>query len=193
MNQRLIKLSEEHYIVVDDSEIKLGDWFYYKQFGEDIAYQTNKDTNLANINNPDKYFRKITHSTKTLIYDNELGYTSIPNVSKITLSEVEEAIYGYSVDKMAYEHDVKTGLSSEFDYNIFELGFKAHKKIVKDKLFTVEDMRKAIRYGFDVGFCSNSSNKTKNNLQSEEQFIQSLLPKTEWEVEFIDGQLKLKS
>lgn len=53
------------------------------------------------------------------------------------------------------------------------LGYKANTAKWSD-----EDIEAAIRYGFDIGFCANSSNKTKNNLQSKEEFLQSLsIPK----------------
>ncbi len=61
---KLIKLSDTHYIVVNDSEIKEGDWFYYKHFGEDIIAQAKETTDLVNLNNPDRYFKKVTHSTQ---------------------------------------------------------------------------------------------------------------------------------
>ena len=47
----------------------------------------------------------------------------------------------------------------------------------KSKRYTEEDIKKAIRYGFDVGFASNSSNNTKNDIISEDKFINSLKTK----------------
>ena len=62
-------------------------------------------------------------------------------------------------------------------------GFNTHKNLIKDKLFTIEDMKKAIemsrQYPKDVAGFSNN------------EILKSLLPKTEWEVEF-DEQGKLK-
>ena len=37
----------------------------------------------------------------------------------------------------------------------------------QERMYSEEDMKKAIRFGFDKGFCSNSSNKVKNTLLSE--------------------------
>lgn len=49
----------QNIYITSDENIKEGDWFYYKHFGEDIIDKTNKNTDLVNLNNPDKYFRKI--------------------------------------------------------------------------------------------------------------------------------------
>jgi hypothetical protein len=54
--KKMIKLSDTHYIVVDDSEIKEGDWCVYKT-GEIIQY-------LVKLNTDN--LRKITHSTQPL-------------------------------------------------------------------------------------------------------------------------------
>ena len=48
-------------------------------------------------------------------------------------------------------------------------------------------MRKAIAMGYDWCHQKDIPNDWMIN-----NFIQSLQPKTEWEVEFIDGKLKLK-
>jgi hypothetical protein len=60
---------------------------------------------------------------------------------------------------------------------------KELKELVKDKLFTVEDMRKAYIQGKHGGI-------TQTYLEFD-KFIQSLLPKTEWDVEF-DEQGKMR-
>ena len=60
---KLIELTENHYIVVDGSEIKVGDWFYYKHFGDDVINQANETSDLVNLNKPDRFFKKITHSS----------------------------------------------------------------------------------------------------------------------------------
>jgi len=71
----------------------------------------------------------------------------------------------------------------------YTAGFQKAQELLSDRRFTLEDIKKAIRYGFDVGFCSNSSNKVKNDLQSEESFISQ--PKS-WKVEGILENDKFK-
>lgn len=73
---KLIKLSDTHYIVVDDSEIK--DCYYYNSLDKAIRFGNN-------LNHP--YHHKIIHSTQPL-----------EGVELLSLPEVEEAINGYSVE-----------------------------------------------------------------------------------------------
>jgi hypothetical protein len=49
--------------ITNDSEIKVGDWFYYKHFGEDIIDKADEDTDLVNLNNRDRFFQKIILTT----------------------------------------------------------------------------------------------------------------------------------
>ena len=99
----LIKLSETHYIVVDDSEIKEGDWFYQVNLNRVIHH------NLKNglLLQPQAFDKKITHSTEPLemkkvnSLGSEFGFVEIKPLS---LAEVEEAIYGYSVEKMRHDY-----------------------------------------------------------------------------------------
>jgi hypothetical protein len=111
----------------------------------------------------------------------------LSDVLIIPLSEVEEAIYGYSVIILSNEHqklEQETGRTIEGSlcskYGFIE-GFKTHQELTKDKQFTTEDMKKAILMAWD------NSVDTKNI----DEIIQSLLPKTEWDVTF-DEQGKLK-
>lgn len=166
MKGKLIKISENYYIVVDDSEIK--DCYYYNLLDKVIRFGNN-------LNHP--YHYKITHSTEPL-----------EGVESISLSEVKEAISGYSVEKMANEL-ILTRFNETDGYHklvfveAYVKGFKAHQELVKDKLFTIEDMQKAYTHGVAVG---NVDVKPDFN-----SFIQSLLPKTEWEIEFVDSKIRL--
>ncbi len=63
--QKLIKLNDQHYIIVNDSEIKEGDWVcniqkpYIKQC---------QDIDVDYYNKRNDVFKKITHSTEPLEY-----------------------------------------------------------------------------------------------------------------------------
>lgn len=61
--------------VLSDDEIKEHDWFYYKHFGEDIITQAKETTDLVNLNNPDRYFKKIIATT------DKLENCQMPNLS----------------------------------------------------------------------------------------------------------------
>jgi hypothetical protein len=175
-NLKLIQLSPTHYVVVDDSEIKEGDFVYESNIKQ--IFQIHKH-GLPNYN-PDR--NKITHSTQPL-YDKPHYAT----YKMLTVGHVEEAIFGYSVEKMAENKvtdckDLPIGLYR----SIWKGGFKAHQELSKDKLFTIEDIKKAFKAGADW-------QEGGTILYPDEYgYIKSLLPKTEWNVTF-DEQGKLKT
>jgi G3E family GTPase len=47
----------------------------------------------------------------------------------------------------------------------------------QERMYSEEDMKKAIRFGFDKGFCSNSSNKIKNLSLSEQEWFEQFKKK----------------
>lgn len=186
---KLIKLSDTHYIVVDDSEIKEDDCY--------IGWETNYATKAkekwviyyksSGCNGNLHY--KITHSTFML-----------DGVQTIPLSEVEEAIYGYSVENMAEQFVLnKVKMSSQAAGVMvgYIEGFKAHQELVKDKLFTIEDINKAMDcvYNWMIEGSGNlygrfprasSLEELKSNFK--EDYLQ---PKTEWDIKFNEkGKLK---
>lgn len=176
---KLIKLSETHYIVVDDSEIKESD------FALNVKI---KRLNQARFMFDSTDCKKITHSTQPL--EQYYGATdgTLPfvyhKIKPLSLSEVEEAVYGYNVEKMAEQEidrivrmRVESPQRKKYE-NIWIKGFKAHKELMKDKFFTIEDIEKAMIERLSIE-------------QFWEKCCKSLLPKTEWEVEF-DEQGKLK-
>jgi hypothetical protein len=62
----------------------------------------------------------------------------------------------------------------------------------KEKKYTEEDMRKAIELSYSKGLAKPNSGRLSDIPKLQEEVIQSLQPKTEWEVEIVDGKLKLK-
>ena len=78
--QKLIKLSESHYIVVDDSEIKHGEWCLDVESNEFYVSKGNVPSN--------KYVLKITHSFGK----------HLEGVENRPLSEVEELIYNQTIE-----------------------------------------------------------------------------------------------
>jgi hypothetical protein len=207
---KLIKLSDNHYIVVNGSEIKEGDW-YWTPIKRSIEQCVKKLLIIKGGQNDVEQF-KITHSTEPLEdYGNKELNDSVKTwlcIKPLSLSEVEEVINGYSVEKMALSEIVniskKQFLSLGTLANIgdgYIKGFSVHKELVKDRLFTVEDVRKAIQMAWEADsidgivdlnvvlhYGNNNDLRTK---WSEEEIIQSLLPKNEWECT-IDEQGKLK-
>ena len=168
---KLIKLKNDHYIIVDDSEIKEGDWYYWE------ITKTIQIAKLDSLNRLPKNSdgsKKITHSTQPLL--------DVPHFAQygiITLSEVKELIGEVDIWQKFKEIDGSCQ-KEEYEHWLFESGYNQAIEDNKDKKYTEEDLR---RY--------NNIMCLHGNVKGE-KYIQSLQPKTEWEVEFIDGKLKLK-
>lgn len=190
---KLIKISDTHYIVVDDSEIKEGDWYYLPRTNS--IYQCKEDPTELNLER-DFGVSKITHSTQPL--ERDISYSGSPErpvlgyweITQITIPEVEEAINGYSVEKMAEEYgddDI-----NDDTYFSFIAGFKAHQELVKNKLFTLEDIKRAyLQGGFDHNSLAKSLHKDIPSFDGVDDYLQHIQGKTEWDIEF-DEQGKLK-
>lgn len=68
--------------------------------------------------------------------------------------------------------------------------FKAHKELVKDKLFTLEDLEWAFMRGALINQRTHNGEQFSFS-QERNKDIRFLLPKTEWEV-MVDEQGKIK-
>ena len=196
--QKLIKLSDTHYIVVDDSEIKVGDWCYSVSNG--LIVEPNKKA-IDTINSKPMEgikFLKITHSTQPLEVEpipDEKFPKVFDKIKRLSLSEVEEAINGCSIYQKALDFAItsKIYIDDEKTHDeVAESLISFHKELVKDKLFTTEDIYNAVRYGLDLclkekDWAFGVSGSAKPHIKD---YIQSLLPK-EWDVTF-DEQGKIK-
>ena len=206
--QKLIKLNDQHYIIVDDSEIKKG----WVTNGVECFLRESMPEYSDEYAN--RYWKNITHSTQPLgtpllftnafeselsLSINGLNETFIENwgCKKLSLSEVEEAINGYSVEKMAKEN----WDSDKYNEELFENekegyfagyweGFKAHQELTKDKLFTKKDMINSLKE-LSYQLFLKKEFSLSDSIEKSSKIIQSLLPKTEWDITF-DEQGKIK-
>ena len=181
INMKLIKL-ENHYYVIDDSEIKIGDWFYFNLDGIRDIYQVESQFHLDRLGS-DNF--KITHSTNKL-----------EGVIQLNLADVEESIYGYSVNKMAEK--VYPNWFTEFDtgraYYGFIDGFKACQDLMKDTInINIEDFKKKAYSFFSLYQTNEFDNEgLENEFERVLQVhLKLLLPKTEWEINIIDNKIKI--
>ena len=135
---KLIKINN-HYYIVDDSEIKEGDWYICLSSMHPkkcVKCDNNKNSKWVEdyLGNQDqlKFSNKITHSTQEGIGE------------QLNLNDIEELVNGYSIREMA-EIDAHLVWNDEttFENEQRELnghiigfieGFKAHKELSKDKL-----------------------------------------------------------
>lgn len=195
--QKLIKLSDTHYIVVDDSEIKVGDWCYSVSNG--LIVEPNKKA-IDTINSKPMEgikFLKITHSTQPLEVEpipDEKFPKVFDKIKRLSLSEVEEAINGYSIYQKALDFAItsKIYIDDEKTHDeVAESLISFHKELVKDKLFTVEDMLN-FSWWLNKNLGQYSSDENAHfELKYFNQWKKLNPPKTEWDVTF-DEQGKIK-
>ncbi len=173
---KLIKINTDHYIVVDDSEIKEGDWII--DIKRPLSPRQIKTKHLLeDLFDSEK---KITHSTLPLdsvaIENSERSYKLIPLAYiKVVVSEVD-------IDKKAKEEG---GYDVFRDRIIYSHGYNQALEDNKEKKYTEEDIRKAI-------LMARVRIENVSPKYSIDEIIQAIKPKTEWEVEIIDDKLKLK-
>ena len=218
--QKLIKLNDQHYIIVDDSEIKVGDWY--------LTFMNNKIIGEPRKCSDDSYnfsnCKKITHSTQPL--EQYYGATdgSLPfvyhKIKQLSLSEVEEAINGYSVEEFAWNNpilsrkdvydlfhkvfkdrrlDGEFSLSAskqiyQFDTELREISkIKAHQELVKDKLLNTQlySNNNHLEWIYNRMIEVHGENPNYDYMIVFKKIIQSLLSKTEWDIT-IDEQGKIK-
>ena len=186
---KLIKLNEEHYIIVDNSEIKEGDFMY--DIDGDIGIAIGKDKSQWEGN------RKITHS-----FGKEIN-----GVINKPLSEIEELLFGYNVEELV-EKDIKSVWSSYGKPNgimseprnlnrghqeSWLKGFNAHKELVKARFLSTQlySNENHLEWIYNRLIEVHGENSNYDYMIEFKKIIQSLQP-TEWDVEFINGKLTLK-
>jgi hypothetical protein len=122
----------------------------------------------------------ITSDEDILVHQDQIDFSA--------LSEKEKKDIGwFDIENLARMHENIINHSKNSYIPGFKDGFQKAIELLSDERFTSEDIKESIRYGFDVGFCSNSSNKVKNNLMSEDSFIKSLSNPKSWQVELEIG------
>jgi hypothetical protein len=189
---KLIKISETHYIVVNNSEIKKGDLCYDKEGNpgyNNIKYIV-KCLRTDSNSYWNKYCKKITHSTQPLESNNLYRKLDFINIKPLSLLEVEELIYGYNVQTMAKQQTIIDEFNSEKSY---VNGFNAHKEIVKDKLLSIQlySNNNHLEWIYNRMIEVHGENPNYDYMIAFKKIIQSLSPPTEWDVTF-DEQGKLK-
>jgi hypothetical protein len=159
---KLIKINTDHYIIVDDSEIKEGDWTYHHVKG---IYEARVDGAYTNQ-------KKITHSTIPK------GMMVIEGIKRLSLQEVKELIGEVDVEKKAKEYVGWWDEHDDQDVKLFTRAYYQALEDNKDKKYTEEDVIRIVEKSRETGLTA-------------EYLIMTFQSKTEWEVEMVDGKLKL--
>ena len=182
---KLIKINEEHYVIVDDTKINVGDWITDKY----RVWKWNDDCSLLGR-------KKITHSTQPL---NDKPHYA--DYKMLFLPAVKELIGVVDVEKkveILYPSAFSGIWNNENDKK--EHWIKGYNQAIEDnkeKKYTNEDMltiRNQLVTMLPVGDVAawDMIQAISKYTKWLDEYIQSLQPKTEWEVEIINGKLKLK-
>lgn len=166
---KLIKIKENYY-VIDDSEIKLDDYYLVLEEGEYVLYNLVSETNGKNP-------LKITHSTQEGIGE------------QLNLNDIEELVNGYSIinlkAKFANEElNSDNGLLGNFFSlsTAFEEGFKAYEELIKD-YFSLSEIESALKELAKPQYRYDNKTTFKDILYMQK--------KTEWNIEFQNGKIIL--
>lgn len=181
----LIKINTNHYIIVDDSKIEQNDWMQrndeYPQAVADFRWDFKGE------------YRKVTHSTKEL--GSNVKYLSLEDVKKVTgevdMEELELKYHQQLIQRrevaknfrgqVAGNHpDMFTSREMLSMMEGFTDGYTQALDDNKDKKYTDDDVIAIVKKSRETG------------LSAEYIIISDYQPKSHWEVEFVDGKLKLK-
>lgn len=191
--QKMVKLTDTHYIVVDDSEIKEGDYDFSVNY-RTITYVDKKRAEMHKTPAYKGLYKKITHSTQPL--EAPVAINGYGSYEYISLQEVKELIGEVDVEKKAEikypksEFWVGSNPSRLYDENAKERrcfleGYKQALEDNKDKKYTEEDLKECVMSILRDLNKHNEVDKPVNFVWTDsfKKHIQSIQPKTEWEVE----------
>ena len=179
---KLIKLSDNHYVIIDNAEIKdvrpFNDYWHLEK-GSIINQFPNYLTDLSEC-------KLITHST--LMLGKNWGRT-IP----LTIPEIEEIVYGYSVDKMSLEKypKLRTYLGNEqwnddgngnaFKRDGYINGFNAHRKLIAEKVTNLNNVNH-LQWIYDRLIHVYGENENDDYMKKFKDIIMAISPGESWDI-----------
>ena len=176
---KLIKINTDNYIVASDETLEDYDIRDTDPYLSPKGIRYYRD--LVTVVNK-KDCRRIIYSTEPL------GSKGLyAGIKELSLQEVKELIGEVDLEKKAFEY---TSVSQAHRRGFID-GYNQALEDNKEKKYTEEDLAEAILRTIDA--CNKAQKDSYGELEiDEEAIIQSLQLKTEWEVEIVDGKLKLK-
>lgn len=201
---KLRKINDIHFVITDSNPTTNGDYAIHP-ITLNFSQHHSKDNNLS------EGWKKIEFSTQPLelltLSENGLSGMGFSKVKPLNIFNVKELIGEVDVENKAKEYYQKNLLSpyhgdtTKQDYiDIAVFFYNQALEDNKAKKYTEEDMRRAYMKGISItgeGFNAEYSDGNDPDIEDQfgkhaDNFIQSLQPKTEWEVEIVDGKFKLK-
>lgn len=160
----LKKIDISHFVLLDNSILEHNDWYFDMQTNEINLWSFNQQQSDR--------FKKIIRST---IID---AYGRYP--SGLNLEQIRDIVGELHIENKAKILS-DTFINKDESYLSYITGYYDAIEDNKNKKYTEEDLRRAFFNGGNM-----------KEIEEFNSFIQSIQPKTEWEVEFVDGKLKLK-
>lgn len=196
MEKELVFIDYDHYVIVDDSEITVGDYcLMFDSFGNIfLGNQPKQYLGIEKGHYINKGLKKITHSFGK----------KLEGVENRSLSEVEELLFGFSIEKMAEKEFplVDELFDTTGEENLQLLGHrKSYIKGIRDYMkltkyrFGETDMIHAYVEGTNSGsnyqsLCEDDFEEAESFSEDNyEEFKRTLSPKTKWTVEYINNKL----
>ena len=190
---KLININSDHYIVVDETIQPVSGW-YYDKFIEKIR-NTNGAEYSSFVKNQTSYLTlQITHSTQPLGLPvgkvamvssiKELVEKGYDSILPLNIDEIKE-LTG-EVDKAVYHNMTLEQMSHSGHYD-FVKGYNQAIEDNKEKVYTEKQVIDAVLFGVKKGLDVGNVDETDNDWVRN--YVKSIKPKSEWEVEFVDGKL----
>jgi hypothetical protein len=131
------------------------------------------------VKNPSREWVEITKDK--IRHDKEFNDISHWNIYKykiiIPQEKSKQETLEEAAERLFKEFQIENPIVPNNNIRPFKLGFIKSAKWQAERMYSEEDMKKAIRFGFDKGFCSNSSNKNKNLGLSEKEWFEQFKKK----------------
>ena len=185
IKMRLIKLQQDHFVVVDDSPQRKGDLILHKNWNKGAESRITKCPD--EYGSTQEHWWKVQGSTHSLEGVSQLNLSEIKSligevdVEELTQKMVEKVFENYPENNHPY---LATSISLCEDF--YKEGYNQCLEDSKDKFKEAIDL---IQYF--INRVEDGSIRSHTTYGKYKTFIQSLQPKTEWEVA-LDENNKLK-
>ena len=112
-DKKVIAGNKSLYLVsLEDDNIEVGDKFYYKHFNTYIVDTANERTDMANINKPDGYFKKVIATQEQLPKEYIQQFINEYNLNTVKDIEIEMEEYWVNLLGIGEEKRIKPKLDS---------------------------------------------------------------------------------
>jgi len=170
--------TNQNIYITNDEEIKERDWLFSSKTNN--IFKADSIEYLESHNVIEDFDKSFYINSK---YSKKIILTTDQDLIKDGVQAIEDEFLEWFVKNPSCEfvEVVKEGFKK--NDMIDEATSYKYKIIIpqeepkQERSYSEEDMKEAIRFGFDKGFCSNSSNKVKNTLPSEREWFEQFKKK----------------